>query len=91
VELRLAHTGEAATVRRLAALDDAPELEGQVLLALVDGAAVAAISLRDERVIADPFLPTRDVVAVLRLRAGHLQNVRLSRRRRHRLARLRPA
>jgi len=72
MELRLAGAAETQVVRRLAALDDAPELEGQVLLALIDGEAVAALSLRDQRVVANPFVLTRDVVALLRLRAEHL-------------------
>jgi len=72
MELRLVAAAETEVVGRLAALDDAPELEGQVLLALVDGQAVAALSLRDQRVVANPFVPTRDVVALLRLRAEHL-------------------
>jgi hypothetical protein len=45
IELRPARVDEAHVVRRLAALDEAPALEGQVLLALVDGDAVAALSL----------------------------------------------
>jgi hypothetical protein len=69
---------------------DAPELEGQVLLALIDGVAVAALSLHDGRVAANPFLPTRDVVAVLRLRAGHVVAEQSGRRPR-RLPRLRLA
>jgi hypothetical protein len=72
VELRLAVAGEADVVRRLAALDDARELEGGVLLALVDGEAVAALSLRDGRVVANPFVPTSLAVALLRLRAEDL-------------------
>jgi hypothetical protein len=72
MELRLVGSAEGRAVRRLAALDDAPELEGQVLLALIDGEAVAALSLRDQRVVANPFVPTRDAVALLRLRAEHL-------------------
>jgi len=72
VELRLARDFEEGAVRRLAALDDAPVLEGPVLIALVDGDAVAALSLRDQRVVANPFVPTSDTVAVLRLRAKHM-------------------
>jgi hypothetical protein len=72
MELRLARADETDTVRRLAALEDAPELKGQVLLALADGAAVAALSLDDERIVANPFILTGDAVALLRLRAEHL-------------------
>lgn len=72
VALRLAGPDEAQVVRRLASLDDAPPLTGQVLLALVDGQAVAALSLSDGRVVANPFLPTEAAVGLLRLRAQHL-------------------
>ena len=72
VALRLAERDEAAMVRRLAALDDQPALEGRVLLALIDGEVEAAISLDDRRVIANPFLATRDVVQLLRVRAQHI-------------------
>ena len=72
VALRLAGSDEALVVRRLAALDDAPALQGPVLLALVDGEAVAALSLLDRRVVANPFLFTRELVDLLRLRADHI-------------------
>jgi hypothetical protein len=72
VALRLAGSDEAAVVRRLASLDDQPALEGQVLLALIDGEVEAAISLDDRRVIANPFLSTRDLVQLLRVRAEHI-------------------
>ena len=68
--LRLAHPDEAPIVHRLAQLDDAEDLTGEVLLALLDGEAIAALSLRDGRVVADPFHRTEAAVAVLRLRAG---------------------
>lgn len=73
---------EDAGVRRLAALDDAPELRGRVLLALIDDTPAAAISLEDGRVVADPFRPTADAIALLRLRSEHLHGGRARRRRR---------
>jgi hypothetical protein len=69
IALRLAHPDETDLVRRLAALDDAPMLDGQTLLALIDGAAVAAVSLRDGRVVANPFIRTEEAVSLLRVRA----------------------
>jgi hypothetical protein len=84
IELRVAHADEVQVVRRLAALDDAPELEGQVVLALIGGEAVAGLSLRDRRVVANPFVPTGEAVALLRLRAEHLSPARP----RHRLGRI---
>ncbi|MBV8217542.1 MAG: hypothetical protein JO325_03685 [Solirubrobacterales bacterium] len=71
VAIRLAEKDEAASLRRLAALDDQRPLEGAVLVALVDGEPEAAISLADRRVIANPFLSTRDLVQLLRMRAEH--------------------
>ena len=70
--LRVAQSNETPVVRRLAALDDSRPLDGDVLLALVDGEAVAAVSLDDGRVVANPFLPTADTVKLLSLRASQL-------------------
>jgi hypothetical protein len=81
VALRLADQDEATVVSELAALDDAPVLEGEVLLALIDGKAIAGLSLRDRRVVATPFVPTSQAVALLQLRADQL----LGRPRRRRL------
>jgi hypothetical protein len=72
VELRLATADDADAVRRLAALDEQRELAGPVLIAVVDGTAVAALSVQDGRSVADPFVLTRELVALLRLRAEHL-------------------
>ena len=69
IELRLAGPGDAEAVRGLALLDERPELEGAVLIGLVDGQAAAAVSLDDGRVVADPFIRTDQVVALLRVRA----------------------
>ena len=78
--LRVADADDAPAVRRLAALDDAAPLEGPVMVALVNGEAVAAISLSDERVVANPFVPTADIVALLGMRIGQLRRPRSRRR-----------
>jgi hypothetical protein len=78
--LRLAHPDEAPVLRSLAALDSQPDLEGEVLLALLDGKPVAALSLSDRRVVATPFLPTNQAVALLHLRAQQLLGPRRQRR-----------
>jgi hypothetical protein len=70
--IRVADDDDELAVRRLAALDDARPLRGEVLLALVDGEAVAATSLTDGRVVANPFLRTADTVSLLSLRAAQL-------------------
>ena len=72
IELRLARATDTKVVRRLAELDSAPELTGEVVIALVNGDAVASLSLLDQRVVANPFVPTSEAVALLRLRAKHL-------------------
>lgn len=82
VSLRIAGVDDAHVVRDLAALDDAPVPEGEVLIALIDGEPVAAQSLRDGHVVADPFVHTTAAVALLGLRADHLSGRRPSRRRR---------
>jgi hypothetical protein len=91
VELRPARADDEAMTRRLAALDEAPELDGPVLLAVVDGEPVAALALDDGRVVANPFVPTAQAVSLLRLRAGHVANASQRRRRWIRLPRVRLA
>ena len=68
--IRLATTADAAALLDLAALDCAPAPCAPVLLAEVAGRAVAACSLTDGRVVADPFVPTAAVVATLRSHAA---------------------
>jgi hypothetical protein len=80
VAIRRAHHDEAGVVRRLARLDDSPPLEGEVLLAVVDGTPVAALSLTDGRVVANPFVPTADVVTLLSVRGSQLSPQRAPRR-----------
>lgn len=70
--LRVAQDEDADVVRRLAALDDSRLLCGEVLLAILDGEAVAALSLTEGRVVANPFVRTADAVALLELRAAQL-------------------
>jgi|tagenome__1003787_1003787.scaffolds.fasta_scaffold20982870_2 hypothetical protein len=76
IAIRPALLDEAADVRRLAYLDSQRPLRGDVLLALQDGVAVAAVSLADGRVAADPFRRTADIVELLKLRAEALTTSR---------------
>jgi hypothetical protein len=91
------HTGEPVTVR-LAIAADGPQLQ---LLAELDSARVpaaplligergghliAALSLSEGAVVANPFTPTADVVALLRLRARQLHGGSAGGAVRHRLA-----
>ena len=78
---------DAGTLTRLAALDETEPLTGDVLLAVADGRAVAALSVDDGRVVADPFARTGEAVALLRLRA-HQARRRSGAVRRLRLGRL---
>jgi hypothetical protein len=91
VEIRHARAGDADVVRRLAALDEAPPLVGPVLLASADGQPVAALSLDDRRVVADPFVATAPIVSLLRARAEQVTEAKARRRLRWRLPRLRLA
>jgi len=75
ISLRAAEAGDEQTLRVLAELDEEPELRGDTMLALLDGEAVAAISLDDGRVVANPFVATRDAVALLRLRARDVRSL----------------
>jgi hypothetical protein len=72
IALRRAGDDEAADVARLAALDSARPLDGEVLVAVVDGRLVAAVSLADGRMIADPLAPTTEARALLHTRATQL-------------------
>src|SRR4051812_31959284 len=53
-------------LERLAALDSAEPLHGDVLLGRVDGELRAALSFADGRVVADPFARSAQVVELLR-------------------------
>ena len=68
--LRTATTADELALRRLAALDSAAPLRGDVLVAEADGRLVAALSRRDGRVVADPFLPSAAAAEMLRLHAA---------------------
>ncbi len=72
IALRLAHADEQGEISRLAGLHEAPAPSGEVLLGLVDGTPVAALSLTDGRVVADPFARSGEVVELLRVRADRL-------------------
>ena len=64
---------DTTALLRLAALDDARALNGDALVAEIDGEIRAALSLSDGRAIADPFRPTAELVDLLMLRAAQLR------------------
>lgn len=72
VSVRIPRADEAEAIRRLAELDDAPELAGEILVATINADLVAALSLADGRVVADPFVNTSGAVELLRVSARAL-------------------
>ena len=66
IAVRVAGTHDRRDLERLAALDSADVPTGRVLTGRVDGELRAAVSLDDGRAIANPFVPTRDLVDALR-------------------------
>jgi len=70
LHIRFAVPADAGALRDLAALDSSPRVPaGDVVLAVVGGELVAAVAVADGHAIADPFRPTADLVALLRVRA----------------------
>lgn len=83
IAVRLATANDREALERLAALDSTEPPKGSTLVGELLQRPVAALSLSDGRVIANPFVATADVVALLRLRARQL-GARRPRRRRKR-------
>ena len=78
--LRPATSADTLELERLAALDSARPLEGEVLLAYAGGEVRAALSVESGRVVADPFWPSAELVDLLRAAAGEGPRRRLRRR-----------
>jgi len=70
VLIRAARGSDGAALERLAELDSSRVPAGTLLVAEADGRLVAAIASSTGEAIADPFLPTADVIALLELRAA---------------------
>jgi hypothetical protein len=68
--LRPATSADTADLERLAALDSARPLTGEVLVAAAGGELRAALSLQTGRAVADPFWPSAELVDLLRAAAG---------------------
>jgi hypothetical protein len=79
--VRRGRPADAAELAALAALDSARALSGDIVVGEVDGRVVAAVSLHDGRVVADPFEPTADVVEVLRLHTAGARSAKARPRR----------
>jgi hypothetical protein len=78
--LRPATSADAADLERLAALDSARPLDGDVLVAFAGGELRAALSVESGRSVADPFWPSADLVELLKAAVGERPGRRLRRR-----------
>jgi hypothetical protein len=70
--LRTSTLEDGRAIDRLAEIDSADAPAGELLLAEVDGVLLAGISVSDGSVIANPFKPTLEFVALLRHRRDQL-------------------
>jgi hypothetical protein len=70
VELRPATACDADALRDLAQRDSAPVPVGRLLIATSGGRIRAAVSTETGEAIADPFVPSADLVEALRALAG---------------------
>ena len=75
--IRLATDADAAALRRLATLDAAKPLTGRVLIGEIDGQPAAALSLKTNIAIADPFQATENLRVHMRMRAAAIEAVEL--------------
>jgi hypothetical protein len=89
--LQRATAADDAVLATLAQLDSARPIAGPALLAYVGGRAVAAASLADGRIVADPFVDTRHAVRLLQVRHATLAERPARRLPRLPRLRLRPA
>jgi hypothetical protein len=76
VVIRPAYPDDAAALQRLAALDSRRPLTGRVNVAERDGDLLVALATDDGGVVANPFAPTADLVALLRLHAAEARGGR---------------
>jgi hypothetical protein len=68
VAIRAARGSDGIALARLAELDSRRPLTGDVLVAEADGAVIAALSIDENRAVADIFKPTAEIVSLLRSR-----------------------
>src|SRR4051812_2104741 len=73
VTIRWALPEDSPALERVAALDSKRLPDGPFLVALVGGEIQAALSPLDDVHIADPFVPSGDLVGLLRARASQLR------------------
>ena len=82
ITIRAGRADDCRALVRLAEMDSTELPPEPRLVAEIDGAVRAALSLRTGDVIADPFHPTAAVVELLRVRAAQLEHGSRSRPRR---------
>jgi hypothetical protein len=81
--LRPATSADHRDLERLAALDSARPLTGDLLVAAAGGELRAALSLETGRTVADPFWPSAELVDLLRAASGERPRRRALRRAAH--------
>lgn len=80
ITIRILDDRDGEALARLAQRDSASVPRGRLLGASLDGRLVAARSLESGRAIADPFVPTAAVGALLERRAAQLARASRARR-----------
>src|SRR3954469_18859755 len=82
VTIRRAGANDEGALRHLADLDSTRVPDGPVLMAEIDGAPVAAISVLSGESFADPFVPPQELRRLLGWRASqlHLSSAQQARR-----------
>lgn len=73
VTVRWEAPGDHDTIHELEELSGAPVLQGTLLIAERADRIVAAIALESGSIVADPFVPTADVQALLAFRAEQVR------------------
>jgi hypothetical protein len=72
-DIRTERDPRSPILLELAALDEAPPIATPALVGRIDGIPVAAMSLVDERSVADPFHYTHPIRMVMRLHARSIR------------------
>lgn len=72
IALRLCRVGDDSALARLAALEERPVPEGQLVVAELNGRIVAALPLDGSPPLRDPFVRTAHLQRLLELRAAQL-------------------
>jgi hypothetical protein len=75
VTVRMAEPADLPALERVAGLDSAHVPDGDLLVAEVAGSIQAALPLHGGREIANPFIPTADLLKLLEMRAAQLREL----------------